>query len=351
MNLRRNKQFATLHPCTKTRFDVGITQKGIEPSNRPAAHSLRKRRMNPFIIAAVFLWVVPLDSGAQSANFAGIWVATRDTPAAVGLAPTAVLDDRFEITVTPDAITLSRLLRGAALAVVLPISGDDVRTAVPGRSCMSDVSLVSSMRRHADTLVYHVANVSAGTTQPLTPVKYSMYFEAPDRLVVASIMRTNAQSGPVAMGTVYRRSAEPMPPPLPTVRGAAADIARIAWMAGDWEGPLGTSIQQERWTTPAGGSMLAINRTIRANTMSAFEFLCINERAGTLVFSARPNAGTPTDFVLTHVDVDSATFENPTHDFPKRIRYVRRADGSMSATISGTAGQQVTTFTFTKRQP
>ncbi len=34
MSLRRSTQFATLHPSTKTRFDVGIKLKGVAPAGR-----------------------------------------------------------------------------------------------------------------------------------------------------------------------------------------------------------------------------------------------------------------------------------------------------------------------------
>lgn len=34
LSLRRKTQFATLHPSTKTRFDVGLKLKGVEPSGR-----------------------------------------------------------------------------------------------------------------------------------------------------------------------------------------------------------------------------------------------------------------------------------------------------------------------------
>ncbi len=37
LSLRRSTQFATLHPSTKSRFDVGLKLKGIEPSGRLAA--------------------------------------------------------------------------------------------------------------------------------------------------------------------------------------------------------------------------------------------------------------------------------------------------------------------------
>jgi hypothetical protein len=84
--------------------------------------------------------------------------------------------------------------------------------------------------------------------------------------------------------------------------------------------------------------------------MSAFEFLCIVERDGGLVYQAMPNGRTPaTDFSLTKVDATSALFENPTHDFPKMIRYAKLPDGSLEAVVSGEGGQKPQTFVF-KRQ-
>jgi hypothetical protein len=47
---------------------------------------------------------------------------------------------------------------------------------------------------------------------------------------------------------------------------------------------------------------------------------------------------------------DSATFENPAHDFPKMIRYTHRSDGGLEARVSGAGGERPQTFVFT-RQP
>jgi len=128
-------------------------------------------------------------------------------------------------------------------------------------------------------------------------------------------------------------------------------MAQVEWIAGVWTGARGSSTMEERWTPPAGGSMLAISRTLRDGLQSAFEFLCIVERDGGLVYTAMPNGRTPaTDFTLTKIDATSATFENPAHDFPKMIRYAKLPDGSLEATISGEGGQKPLTFLF-KRQP
>jgi hypothetical protein len=96
--------------------------------------------------------------------------------------------------------------------------------------------------------------------------------------------------------------------------------------------------------------MIGVSRTIRGTTMNAFEFLCIVERDESLVYLAMPNGRTPaTEFVLTQLTPDSATFENPSHDYPKAIKYSRRADGALETAISGAANQRVVTVVL-KRQ-
>ena len=96
--------------------------------------------------------------------------------------------------------------------------------------------------------------------------------------------------------------------------------------------------------------MLAVARTLRNGVMNAFEFLCIVERNGGLVYSAMPNGRQPaTDFTLTKIEAGSLTFENPSHDFPKMIRYTLGADGTLEAVISGTEKQKAQVFRFKKQ--
>ena len=126
------------------------------------------------------------------------------------------------------------------------------------------------------------------------------------------------------------------------VRGT---IAQLVWLAGSWEGGDGPVRVEERWTSPAGGAMLAVSRTLKGERMITFEFLRIIERNGALIYIAQPNGRPPTEFMLTAITVDSVTFENPAHDFPKVIRYSKRADGSLEARVSD-GGQKAETFVF-----
>jgi hypothetical protein len=288
-----------------------------------------------------------------STDLTGTWIATRDAPASLPAAPSAVFGERFSLGVADRELTLTRPLRGASFVTRHSLDGAEVRSLVPGRTCMGDGTTVASVARTPDGLAYTlVSNIPAGGSATAVGLKYSFRLQSPDALVVETTMRDAAQAAPRAVGTVYRRSTDPMPPPIkaPEVSSAPATIAQVAWIAGEWEGTLGTSMVEERWTPAAGGAMLAISRTTRnGTTMSAFEFLCIAERGGSLVYTAMPNAGAPTDFVLTAIAADSASFENPANEFPKKIVYAKRPDGGLDATISGAEGRKPTTFSFKRR--
>jgi hypothetical protein len=133
---------------------------------------------------------------------------------------------------------------------------------------------------------------------------------------------------------------------LPTP--AKATIKDVAWIAGDWTGTRGTNNAtaiEERWSPPSGGAMLATSRTVRAERMTAFEFLRIVERDGTLVFIAQPNGSPPTEFVLTEIGKDRAVFANPRHDSPQKITYELTPAG-LTASIGYTKGGRPTRFDF-----
>ena len=133
--------------------------------------------------------------------------------------------------------------------------------------------------------------------------------------------------------------------PAPGVR---ASLSQMAWLAGTWSGgggPVSPVQIEERWTPPAGGAMLAVSRTLKGDRMVAFEYLRIVERDGTLFYIAQPNGRPPTEFRLSAIASDSATFENRAHDFPKVIAYTRKADGTLEARVSDGA-QRGETFLF-----
>jgi hypothetical protein len=140
------------------------------------------------------------------------------------------------------------------------------------------------------------------------------------------------------------RLAKDIPMPTP----AKAAIADMAWLAGAWVGTRssGSSIE-ERWSTPKGGAMLATSRTVNTKgKMNMFEYLRIVERDGGLFYVAQPGGRPPTEYVLTELTKTRAVFDNPRHDYPKRIAYELSADGRLTATIGQLKGGTPTRFEF-----
>ncbi|HXI30361.1 MAG TPA: DUF6265 family protein [Vicinamibacterales bacterium] len=157
------------------------------------------------------------------------------------------------------------------------------------------------------------------------------------------IIRRHTAAALFAILAVTVPSAQTAPP-------RAAAIADVAWIAGTWVSANGPETVEEHWTSPAGGAMLAVSRTIAAGKLAEFEYLRIVERAGGLVYIAQPNGRPPTEFAMTKVDARSVTFENPQHDFPKMIRYEKRGDGTIVASIAGTGGANAMSWTFGRRR-
>lgn len=133
---------------------------------------------------------------------------------------------------------------------------------------------------------------------------------------------------------------------LPTP--AKATIQDLAWLSGAWVGKRssGSSVE-ERWSPPLGGSMLAVSRTVNTSgKMVAFEYLRVVERDAGLVYVAQPGGAKPTEFVLTEVSATRAVFDNPRHDYPKRIVYELSAEGVLVATVGYQKGGTPRRFEF-----
>jgi len=160
----------------------------------------------------------------------------------------------------------------------------------------------------------------------------------------------------VTLGAPYNSTSvalyrHPQDIPMPTP--AKATIADLAWLSGDWVGTRGTGgtiSMEERWGPPSGGSMFAVSRTISRTRLSAFEYLRILERNGGLVYIAQPNGAAATEFVLTEFTSSRAVFDNPRHDYPKRIVYELSAEGGLSATVGFMKGGSPRKFEYKREE-
>jgi hypothetical protein len=93
------------------------------------------------------------------------------------------------------------------------------------------------------------------------------------------------------------------------------------WMSGTWRSESPKVISEETWSAADGTLMTGTHRDIRPGKKTWFEFLRIEQRGDSLVYIAMPGGRPATEFAATKIEPAKITFENPQHDFPKRILY------------------------------
>jgi hypothetical protein len=116
----------------------------------------------------------------------------------------------------------------------------------------------------------------------------------------------------------------------------AADFP--SFMSGSWR----NATVEEHWTTPAGGVMVGMNRSIQKSGKAFFEFLRIEQRDGKLAYVAMPGGRPATVFPLKSLTETRVVFENLEHDFPQRVIYWRdsqrlcaRVEGNVKGRVEG----------------
>ncbi len=110
-------------------------------------------------------------------------------------------------------------------------------------------------------------------------------------------------------------------------------LESLAWMSGCWldDGPGGSS--EEVWTTPAGGLLLGISRTMSGEGRVAFEYMRVVSGAEGVRLLASPGGGPATAFPAVVVSEERFRVERPDHDFPRAIEYRPLGPDSLVAEV------------------
>jgi len=115
----------------------------------------------------------------------------------------------------------------------------------------------------------------------------------------------------------------------------SAPIDRAGWLAGCWEQRTAKAVTLEMWMPPAGGMMLGASRTTAGATTRDFEQLRVTAAGDTLVYTALPSGQREASFRSTSISATAIVFENPTHDFPRKLTYRRVGEDSLVARVEG----------------
>jgi hypothetical protein len=117
---------------------------------------------------------------------------------------------------------------------------------------------------------------------------------------------------------------------------AQPSLDDLNWLAGCWAGMNGKVSFREHWMSAEGGIMLGMGRTISDGKLASYEAMRIELDAdGKLVFVPKPSGKAEARFPLLKKEGSSFIFENLQHDFPQRVIYQKKDDGSLHARIEG----------------
>jgi len=106
----------------------------------------------------------------------------------------------------------------------------------------------------------------------------------------------------------------------------AQSVPDLAFMAGCWQGSFDsrgrTGIIEESYTSPSANVILGTTRYLLEGRTVMFELTSILGADSTVTLTPYPRGvRSEHGFTLTSVESDSAVFEAPEHDFPRRIIY------------------------------
>jgi hypothetical protein len=124
----------------------------------------------------------------------------------------------------------------------------------------------------------------------------------------------------------------------------------LSWLAGTWSFERNGRAVTERWTAPAGGMMLGTSQTVANDKTVDYEFIVLRVDAnGDLLYVAKPSRQPEASFKLVRVTDREIVFENPQHDFPQKISYTLKDDGTLLAAIEGTKNAKTRRVEFPYR--
>ncbi len=125
-----------------------------------------------------------------------------------------------------------------------------------------------------------------------------------------------------------------------------SSVQDLAWLSGCWASIDGEPGSGETWTTPAGGTLLAVGRTVKRGKTVSHEFMQIRETgSGQIAFIALPSGQKEASFPLVRLSGQEAVFENPQHDFPQRVIYRRNGD-LLTGRVEGSESGEAKGFDF-----
>lgn len=113
------------------------------------------------------------------------------------------------------------------------------------------------------------------------------------------------------------------------------DMEKLLWIVDSWVSADGESKQYEEWKIVDDNLIAGSSKTVKNGEVNFSEKLKIEKTTEGIFYIAdvKHNQG-PVKFKLIEVSDSIAVFENPEHDFPRKITYLLE-NGNLHAFIEG----------------
>jgi Domain of unknown function (DUF6265) len=130
-------------------------------------------------------------------------------------------------------------------------------------------------------------------------------------------------------------------------------LSELNWLSGNWLFSEGKTSFYENWKIIDDSTFVGQGFVLSGADTIGIENLSLKQRNNEITYTAaihKDKTTNSTDFTFTKKENASYLFENPAHDFPKRIIYKQNGSTKMSVVID--AGKDSTTknqsFYFTR---
>lgn len=130
------------------------------------------------------------------------------------------------------------------------------------------------------------------------------------------------------------------------------NTSEFEWILGNWKTTDSKTIFAENWQKINDTLFLGIGLVISKKDTVSYEDLSLTVRAKGVYYSAKvknQNKGKTVDFKLTYFDPEKIIFENPEHDFPTKITYIKKNKDNIEAVVEGKSAKRKFVLIFHKQ--
>lgn len=140
--------------------------------------------------------------------------------------------------------------------------------------------------------------------------------------------------------------------PLSALAEACDSLATLQWVLGSWQAENDRILTRESWSRVSPSTYEGRGEVIRKTSgeKDGVETLRLVEMSGGIYYIAKVDHNDlPTAFRALSCSDEAAVFENPEHDFPKRLAYRRKAVDGLVVEVSDGVSRGFT-LEFTRQQ-